>query len=70
MTTYHSSGVQPTTTVAPRMGETLRAEMFLCLMLGPIMIMNEHDMLTKFLRMKPHTFIGFEIEDAFEFIVD
>lgn len=34
------------------------------------MIGIEYDMLTKFLEMKPPTFVDFEMEDVFEFIIN
>lgn len=50
--------------------KALRVEIFPLLVLGNLMTGTEHDMLTKFLKMKPSTFIDFEIENVFEFIVD
>lgn len=45
-------------------------EVFPSLILGHVIIETVHDMLTKFSKTKPSTFVGFEIEDAFEFIID
>lgn len=63
-------GSLPTIIIALRISEALGTEIFPCLVLGPIMTRTDHDMLTKFLEIKPHTFVGSEIEDKFEFIVD
>lgn len=34
------------------------------------MTKTKHHILTKFIKIKPPTFVGFETEDAFEFIID
>lgn len=52
------------------MGAALATKIFSYLMLGSVMIGTEHDILTKFLKMTPLTFVGFEMVDAFEFLVD
>lgn len=45
-------------------------KMFLSMILGPVMIRTEHDMLTKFLKMKHLIFVGFKTVDALVCIVD
>lgn len=52
------------------MGEALRTKIFPRTMLGVVMTGNKHDMLSKFLKMKPLTCVGFETKHVFEMIVD
>lgn len=70
MPTYQSVGIQSSVTIAPRMGEPLRINIFCHSWLGPIIIGIEYYMLTMFLNMRPHAFIGFDIENAFDFIIN
>lgn len=43
---------------------------FHCLVLGLFRKKTKHDMLTKFYKMKPFTFLGSKMEDVVEFIFD
>ena len=54
----------------PKVGGTQGNDALLRLLLGPTMNCNEHEMLIKFLKLKPPMFHGFESEDSFEFILD
>lgn len=38
--------------------------------LGSLMTGNEHEVLCKFLKMKPLVFLSFEMVDSFKFIID
>lgn len=53
---YQYLRMQPTVVVAPKMDEFSVIKAFLYLFLCPIMIRTEHDMLTKYLKMKTLTF--------------
>ena len=63
-------GVQHATVVAPRMDASLEVGMFHRLTTGPIMTSDQHELLTKFLKLKPPVFKGAESEDAYDFLVN
>ncbi|XP_069146470.1 uncharacterized protein [Solanum lycopersicum] len=62
--------VQHAATVAPRMDASLEIGTFPRLTTGPIMTNDQHELLSKFLKLKPPVFKGAESEDAYDFLVD
>ena len=63
------SEVQHAATMAPRMDASLDIGTFPCLTTGPIMTNDQHELYTKFLKLKPPVFKGAESEDAYDFLV-
>ena len=55
---------------APRMDASLEIGTFPRLTTGPIMISDQHELFSKFLKLKPPVFKGAESEDAYDFLVD
>ena len=64
------SEVQHAATVAPRMDASLEIGTFPRLTTGPIMTSDQHELFTKFFKLKPPIFKGAESEDAYDFLVD
>ena len=63
-------GVQHAAAVAPRMDASLEIGTFPRLTTGPIMTSDQHELFSKFLKLKPPVFKGSESEDAYDFLVD
>ena len=63
-------GVQHAAVVAPCMDASLEIGTFPRLTTGPIMTNDQHELFTKFLKLKPPVFKGAESEDAYDFLVD
>ena len=63
-------GVQYAAALAPRMDSSLEVGMFPRLTTGSIMTSDQHELFTKFLKLKPPVFKGAESEDAYDFLVD
>ena len=55
---------------APRMDASLEIGTFPRLTTGPIMTSDQHELFSKFLKLKPPVFKGAESEDAYNFLVD
>ena len=58
------SEVQHAATMAPRMDASLDIGTFPSLTTGPIMTNDQHELFSKFLKLKPPVFKGAESEDA------
>ena len=56
--------------MAPRMDASLDIGTFPRLTTGPIMTNDQHELFSKFLKLKPPVFKGAESEDAYDFLVD
>ena len=56
--------------VAPLMDESLETGMFPIWTTGPIMTSDQHEIFSKFLKLKPPIIKGAESEDAYDFLVD
>ena len=65
-----ASEVQHAATVSPRMDASLEIGMFPRLTTGPIMTSDQHELFSKFLKLKPPVFKDAESEDAYDFLVD
>ena len=63
-------GVQHAAVVSPRMDASLEIGTFPRLTTGPIMTSDQHELFTKFLKLKPQVFKGAESEDVYDFLVD
>ena len=64
------SEVQHAATMAPRMDASLDIGTFPRLTTGPIMTNDQHELFSKFLKLKPPVFKGAQSEDAYDFLVD
>ena len=59
-----ASEVQHAATMAPRMDVPLEISTFPRLTTGPVMTSDQHELFSKFLKLKPPVFKGAESEDA------
>ena len=62
--------VQHAAIVAPRMDASLEISTFSRLTTGPVMTNDQHELFSKFLKLKPPVLKGAESEDAYDFLVD
>ena len=62
--------VQHAATVAPCMDPSLEIRTFPRLTTGPIMTNDQHELFSKFLKLKPPVFKGAESKDSYDFLVD
>uniref|UniRef100_M1DLN4 Polyprotein n=1 Tax=Solanum tuberosum TaxID=4113 RepID=M1DLN4_SOLTU len=61
----------PVASTVPKTGRTVGNDAFFRPLLGSVMTSsNEHEMLNKFLKLKPPVFLSSESEDAYELILD
>ena len=63
-------GVQHAAVVAPRMNVSLEVGTFPLLTTRSIMKIDQYELFTEFLKLKPPVFKGAESEDAYDFLVD
>ncbi|TMW80957.1 hypothetical protein EJD97_013282 [Solanum chilense] len=63
-------GVQYAAVVAPRMDALLEVGKFPRLTTWSLMTSDQHELFTKFLKLKPPVFKDAESEDAYDFLVD
>ena len=56
--------------MASRVDASLEVDMFPRLTTRSIMTGDQHELFTKFLKLKPPVFKGAESEDAYDFLVD
>ena len=59
----------PCSSTAPKTYKTGGYDAFFHPLLGSVMTWNEHDMLTKLLKLKTSVLLGLETKDAYEFIL-
>ena len=62
--------VQHAAVVAPRIDASFEIGTFPRLTKGPIMTSDQHELFSKFLKLKPPVFKGAESMDAYDFLVD
>uniref|UniRef100_M1DBY3 Uncharacterized protein n=1 Tax=Solanum tuberosum TaxID=4113 RepID=M1DBY3_SOLTU len=70
VTTTQAPSTQPIVAIAPRMDEASSIDAFFHSILDPVMTGTEHELLTKFLKLKFLKFHGTKNVDALEFILD
>ena len=63
------SEVQHAATMAPRMDASLEVGTFPRLTTRPIMTSDQHELFSKFLKLKPPVFKAAESEDAYNFLL-
>ena len=56
--------------MATRLDASLEVGTFPRLTTGPIITSDQHELFTKFLKLKPPVFMGAKSEDAYDFLVD
>lgn len=58
------------TITTPTVGGNVSTDVFFHPLLSSVLSSNENELLTKFLKLKPPVFLGFESADVYEIIVD